>query len=249
MLRSVPVDRCNPSVGLPLSRRQRVGRSRSDWVSTYVGSLPSLLLFLLCCSFFLVAPLRRNASLAGVVERLVDLTRTPQTVKQHGQLASHGNDCSLLGVAPSACGDEQSVLAQIAIGGERTEDVLCRPNQQPAKVRIPFLSDVPLRLTLACIVLSWHQTKPCSDAATTSEPLLVLERQDVRQCGQRSDPGYLREGCRVGISVFGELFDLAVVLADASSELLDHLDQRQQCLTQRFRNAGAGALVKRLGRS
>ena len=51
----------------------------------------------------------------------------------------------------------------------------------------------------------------------------------------------------VGIPILGKLFDLLVVLLDASGELFDHRDERHQCLPQTFRNAGTGPLVKRLG--
>jgi hypothetical protein len=59
--------------------------------------------------------------------------------------ASNGNDGSLLRVAPAASCDQQAVPAQIAVRGERTEDVLRAPDQQTAKVRVSFLRDPSLR--------------------------------------------------------------------------------------------------------
>jgi hypothetical protein len=45
-------------------------------------------------------------------------------MEQHGQFACDGNDGSFLGVTSAASCDQQAVPAQIAVGSERTEDVL-----------------------------------------------------------------------------------------------------------------------------
>src|SRR5205085_11805794 len=93
------------------------------------------------------------------------------------------------------------------------------------------------------------EAEPRSDAAATPEALFVFEREDVRQRSQRTDAADLRERFGVRIAILGELRDLPVKLADASSELLDHFNQRQQSLTQAIRKTHGGAFVKCLGGS
>jgi hypothetical protein len=100
-----------------------------------------------------------------VEEWFVNFTCAPEPMQEHGEFAGDGDDCALLRVRSPTRGDGEALAAEVAVRREWAENVLRRSNEQPPKVRIAFLGDVPLRLTFARVVLSWDQAKPCSDAA------------------------------------------------------------------------------------
>ena len=53
-----------------------------------------------------------------VAQGFIDLTTHLQLVKQHGQLPSHGNNRSFLGIASSSLGEFQSPSPQITAGAD-----------------------------------------------------------------------------------------------------------------------------------
>src|SRR5260370_9043644 len=59
-----------------------------------------------------------------VSQGLVDLSAHPQLAKQYGQLPSHGNDGSFLGILSSSLGKPQSPASQITVLSKRPENVV-----------------------------------------------------------------------------------------------------------------------------
>ena len=91
------------------------------------------------------ARLRR---LLDAVQRFVDLTRHPELVQEHGQFPGHGDYRSPLCIFAASGGQAQSPPPKPAIGGQRTEDILCALHQQPAKMTAARLGNAQLRRTV-----------------------------------------------------------------------------------------------------
>jgi hypothetical protein len=99
----------------------------------------SLLIFFLCsCG-------HRGLAL---VQWFVNFSAGPEMMQQHRQLACGGDNGSLFSVSSTALGQLQSPASQVAIGTERSQDVLCSLHQQRPQIRIAFFADVQLRLAL-----------------------------------------------------------------------------------------------------
>src|ERR1019366_9116190 len=74
---------------------------------------------------------------AGVVAQgFIDLTAHPQLVEQDGQLPSHGDDRSFLGIASSSLGEFQSPSAQIAVLSKRSQNVVRALHHQGSEVSV-----------------------------------------------------------------------------------------------------------------
>ncbi len=104
-------DRCNPTRGLsgsptPGSRTQSIGLGIDG---SFLEALP--LFFLSLLIFRALQRIRRirksggEPSPAAIVKWLIDLTRAPEMMQQHGEFARHGDDRSFLGVLTAAGGD------------------------------------------------------------------------------------------------------------------------------------------------
>jgi hypothetical protein len=87
-------------------------------------------------------------TLLVIVQWLVHFSAHPQVMQQHRQLSGRGNDGSFLPASSATLGQPQAPTPQIAVGTERSQNMLRPLHQQRAQIGVAFLADVQLRLTL-----------------------------------------------------------------------------------------------------
>ena len=93
----------------------------------------------LCC---------QQSLLSRVVERFILLAAYPEMMQQHSQLASDGDDRSLLASFTSTLSQLQPPSAQIGVLAKWPQDVLCPLHQHHAQIGVSLPGDMQLRLAL-----------------------------------------------------------------------------------------------------
>src|SRR5271169_1318524 len=105
-------------------------------------------------------------------------------------------------------------------------------HQQRSQIRIAFLADVHLRLTLAGVPPSWLQPQIAAHVATFAKAMRVFQCQQERQRDQRPHSFYLLQPRHLRIAALCQLLDPLVALADLFTQRLDSRQQRLQCRLQ-----------------
>src|SRR5215467_6602101 len=103
-------------------------------------------------------------------------------MQQHRQLSGGRNDGSLLPVSSSSFRQLQTPAPEIAVDSEWSQDMLRSLHQQGSQIRIAFLADVHLRLTLPGVSASRLQSQIAAHIAALAKTMRILQRQ---QEGQR----------------------------------------------------------------
>jgi len=102
-------------------------------------------------------------------------------------------------------------------------------HQQRTQIRIAFLADVHLRLTLPRVPPSRLQSEIAAHVPAFAKPLRVFQRQQERERDQRAHPLHLLQPRHLGIALLRQLLDPFVVLTDPFAQRLDPRQQRLQC--------------------
>src|SRR5271166_586008 len=111
-----------------------------------------------------------------MAQRFVDFSADPQSMQQHCQLASRGNDGPFLSRLAATLGQLQPPSSQIAISSKRTEYVVCSLHQQGPQIRIALFADVHLRLALPRVSASRLQSGVATRIAALAETVRIFQR-------------------------------------------------------------------------
>jgi hypothetical protein len=120
------------------------------------------------------------------VQRFVRFSAHPQVMQQYRQLSCRGDDRPFLAALSAALGQLQSPAPQIAVHAKRSQNVLRSLHQQRAQIRIAFLADVHLRLTLSGVSSSRLQSQITSHVAALAEAMRIFQCQHEAQRDQRA---------------------------------------------------------------
>jgi hypothetical protein len=98
-------------------------------------------------------------------------------MQQHRQLSCGGNDRSLFAVSSTTLGQLQAPAPEITVDTEWAQNVLRALHQQGAQIRIAFLADVHLGLTLSRFPASRLQSQIAAHVAALAEAVRIFQRQ------------------------------------------------------------------------
>src|SRR5713101_3718206 len=84
-------------------------------------------------------------------------------------------------------------------------------DQQAAEIDVASLGDAELWVAIPGLTASWPQTEVAADIATSLEPFLAAQRQDIRQCREMAES--LKEAAYLSNQLVDELMmsDLLVI--------------------------------------
>lgn len=142
---------------------------------------------------------------------IIHLARNPQSVEQYGKLPRHGHHGTFLCNFTAASSPIQPLAAKVGVFTERTQDIVCRLNQQAAKVAVAGLGYPEFRIPLPRLTLLGPKTQIGSHGAALLEAPWVLEGQDVAKRRQRTHSINLPKELRFRIWSLAEYFDLLVL--------------------------------------
>ncbi len=98
-------------------------------------------------------------------------------MQQDRQLSCGGDDGSLLCIPSATLGQPQAPASQVAVGTERTQNVLRSLDQQRSQIRVAFLADVHLWFTLPGVPAPRLQSEIATHVTALSETMRIFQRQ------------------------------------------------------------------------
>src|ERR1700727_1344257 len=108
----------------------------------------------------------------------------------------------------------------------RSTHVVGTLDQQATEIDVASLGDAELRISVARLAASWPQAQVAANIATSLEPFLAPQRQDIRQCRELADTVDLDQRLRLRILRFSEALDGAIVMLDLHRHLRNLFEHR-----------------------
>ncbi len=121
----------------------------------------------------------KHVGLSGrlLVERHVRLLCTPEVMKQYGELTGHCDDGPTFGLLAASASQVETPLSQRRVSSMRSKDMVGTLDQQASKISVAGMGDAELRIVISGLTSPRSQAQIAPNVATSSEPLLVSERQ------------------------------------------------------------------------
>src|SRR5215831_4530900 len=119
-----------------------------------------------------------------ISQGFVNLAAHPQPMQQDAQFSCNSHNCFLLSAFATTFGQAQAPTFQVGIGSATADDVVRSLHQHRPQIRIAFLRDSQLRLTLARIAAPWPQPNVTADIATLLESVFICHSEYEGQSDQ-----------------------------------------------------------------
>ena len=116
-----------------------------------------------------------------MIERIINLPGLPEMMEQDGQLPGDGDDSSPFCVFPSSFSQLQAPTAQVAVGTERTQDVLGGSDEQAAQISVSGLRDAQLRIATSRLISTRDEAESWLYLPALPEALRIFQRKDLGQ--------------------------------------------------------------------
>src|SRR6266567_3447085 len=125
-------------------------------------------------------PLRCGRHRLAVPQRFICLSRHPQPMQQHRQLARHRDHRPLFPILPSPLADPLSKSPQVAILTMRSQDVVRTVHQGLAQIPVPRLGDPQLRFLLPRVLAPRPHPQKAPHRSALLESCRIAYRQHER---------------------------------------------------------------------
>ena len=121
----------------------------------------------------------KHVGLSGrlLVERHVRLLCTPEVMKQYSELTGHCDDGLTFGLLAASASQVETPLSQRRVSSVRSQEVVGALDQQTSEIGVAGVSDAELRIMISRLTSTRSQAQIAPNVTTSSEPLLVSERQ------------------------------------------------------------------------
>ena len=96
----------------------------------------------------------------------------------------------------------------------RSKHVVGTLDQQATEIDVASLGDPELRISVARLAASWPQAQVAANIATSLEPFLAPQRQDIRQCRELANAVDFDQRLRLRVRRLRQLLDQTVIVLD-----------------------------------
>ena len=133
-----------------------------------------------------------------------------------------------LGLLATSCCKVQAPLSEGRVSSMRAENVVRTLDQQTSEIGVAGLGDPELRIVFAGLTAPWSQAEVTAHITTSTETLLVAQREDECKSGDVTDAVDGQQRLSLGILGLSHPLDLPVILLDLQRHLRDLLEYRTE---------------------